>query len=77
MDSLGVNRFLRATCTDSVTHGLSLQKVKVPELLSLYKYEDIIGFHWLENNLKHCIKQRKNKERRVFTSFTWPNKIKM
>lgn len=35
MDSLGVNRLLRATYTDPNTHGLPLLNLELPELLSL------------------------------------------
>lgn len=37
MDSLGVNRLLRAMCTDPKMHGLPLLKLELPELFSFSK----------------------------------------
>lgn len=82
MDSLGVNRLLRAMYTDPNTHGLPLLNLELPELLSLS-----LKVLWQKYTGKKAstgrkgvgktIKWSKNGERRIFTSFTWLNRIKM
>lgn len=61
MDSLGVNRLLRAMYTDPNTHGLPLLNLELPELLSLSlslskstmaKVHWQKGFHWQESSWK-------------------------
>lgn len=61
MDSLGVNRLLRAMYTDPNTHGLPLLNLELPELLSLSlslskstmaKVHWQKGFHWQERSWK-------------------------
>lgn len=83
MDSHGVNRLLRAMYTDPNTHGLPLLNMELPELfslsLSLSKYYEITGKKAStgRKGVGKTIKWSKNGERRIFTSFTWLNRIKM
>ena len=44
MDSLRVNRLIQGICTGPNMHGLSLQKVEVPDLLSFIQ---VLGDHRL------------------------------